>query len=678
MNSKTKKIFDYILSPTIILILISLLLTVIVDSISRGSIYESLNFIKNRPMTFLFNSTIVLITLSITLLTKRKIFSYSIISSIWIISAISNNVIVNLRGTPLTGNDLRLIKSGLKLINNYLSNKEIISIILLLFILIVLLILIFKFAPKSKFKINYFLSFGLITIIFLIYKLFNGFAVNSSIVSNNFWDLEAVYSENGFIYCFSTTLINNGVSEPDSYSENFMESIYYTLEDSLVSSSNNLSVTNSSNDEKELPNILMIQLESFFDPTLIESVEFDTDPIPNFRELQNNYSTGTFSVSTIGGGTANTEFEVISGFNLDFFAPGEYPYNTTINNKASESINYALKELNYSTHALHNHEGNFYNRNTVFANLGFDTFTSVEYMLINERTDLGWAKDKFLIEPIVDLLTSTETQDFIYAISVQGHGSYPDKEISDEKYVNVTSINDDLNKNQLEYYANQVYEMDLFIKELIDAVNALNEPTVIVFYGDHLPNLNLSKEDLSNKNLYETEYVIWDNLNLKKSNLNLEAYQLTSRVLYDLDINTGILTKLHQSYLFNDENSVYSNEDEYLNALKAIEYDTLFGDEYIYSYISKPTATNLKFGSKDIVLSNVYIEGDKLYAEGENFTYNSIFLVDGNFATTEFISANKISCDASVVKDEGSTIFIGQISGGAQVLSATPTLSIQP
>lgn len=678
MNSKPKKIFDYILSPTIILILISLLLTVIVDSISRGSIYESLNFIKNRPMTFLFNSTIVLITLSITLLTKRKIFSYSIISSIWIISAISNNVIVNLRGTPLTGNDLRLIKSGLKLINNYLSNKEIISIILLLFILIVLLILIFIFAPKSKLKINYFLSFGLITIIFLIYKLFNGFAVNSSIVSNNFWDLEAVYSENGFIYCFSTTLINNGVSEPDSYSENFMESIYYTLEDSLVSSSNNLSVTNLSNDEKELPNILMIQLESFFDPTLIESVEFDTDPIPNFRELQNNYSTGTFSVSTIGGGTANTEFEVISGFNLDFFAPGEYPYNTTINNKASESINYALKELNYSTHALHNHEGNFYNRNTVFANLGFDTFTSAEYMLINERTDLGWAKDKFLIEPIVDLLTSTETQDFIYAISVQGHGSYPDKEISDEKYVNVTSINDDLNKNQLEYYANQVYEMDLFVKDLIDAVNALNEPTVIVFYGDHLPNLNLSKEDLSNKNLYETEYVIWDNLNLKKSDLNLEAYQLTSRVLYDLDINTGILTKLHQSYLFNDENSVYSNENEYLNALKSIEYDTLFGDEYIYSYITKPTATNLKFGSKDIVLSNVYIEDDKLYAEGENFTYNSIFLVDGNFATTEFISANKISCDASVIKDEGSTIFIGQISGGAQVLSATPTLSIQP
>ena len=86
------------------------------------------------------------------------------------------------------------------------------------------------------------------------------------------------------------------------------------------------------------------------------------------------------------------------------------------------SINYALKESNYSTHAIHNHEGNFYNRNTVFSNLGFDTFTSSEYMLINERTPLGWAKDTFLIEPILDLLTSTENQDFIYTISVQGHG----------------------------------------------------------------------------------------------------------------------------------------------------------------------------------------------------------------------------------------------------------------
>lgn len=247
-----------------------------------------------------------------------------------------------------------------------------------------------------------------------------------------------------------------------------------------------------------------------------------------------------------------------------------------------------------------------------------------------------------------------------------------------KKNVNITNIKDDTFANSIEYYANQIYEMDIFIEDLINTVNSLNEATVIVFFGDHQPNLNLSSDDLLNKNLYETEYVIWDNIGLAKNDLDLEAYQLTSKVLYDLGMDNGIVTKLHQNYLFEDENSSYNDEQQYLDALKSIEYDILSGNEYLYNYISKPLATNLKFGSKDIVLSNIYIENGKLFAEGENFTYNSIFLIDGNFATTEFISPNKISCDASSIKAEGSNVFIGQMSGGAQVLSATQTLSITP
>lgn len=678
MNNNRKKLLECLIYPITILLLISLLLTFIVDCISRGSFTESINFISNKSVTFLFNALITSLTLSITLLTKRRTFSYSVISTIWVIAAIGNKLLLNLRGTPLTGSDLKLIKSGLKIINNYMSKKEILYIVIALFFLLALLVFIFIFAPKTKLKINYLLSLGMIFIIFMVYKGCNSLALSNSIVSNNFWDLDAVYKENGFTYCFSTTLLKNGVSEPDSYSESSIESILYSLDDSKTVNTTALYSDISYSSDEKLPNIIMIQLESFFDPLLIEGIEFDVDPISNFRKLKKKFSTGTFSVSTIGGGTANTEFEVLTGLNLDFFAPGEYPYNTTVNAKTSESINYALKESNYSTHAIHNHEGNFYNRNTVFSNLGFDTFTSSEYMLIDERTPLGWAKDAFLIEPILNLLTSTENQDFIYTISVQGHGSYPNDEITDKKNVNITNISNEKYKNSIEYYANQIYEMDLFIYNLINAVNELAENTVIVFFGDHLPNLNLSNDDLSNKNLFETEYVIWDNIGLDKNDINLEAYQLTSKVLYDLGMNNGIVTKLHQSYLFGDENSPYNDEVQYLNALKSIEYDILTGNEYVYNYISKPVATNLKFGSKDIVLSNLYIEDGKLFAEGENFTYNSIFLVDGNFATTEFISPNKICCDANAIKDEGSNVFIGQMSGGAQVLSATQSLSIIP
>ena len=124
MNNNRKKLLEYLIYPLSLLLLMSLLLTFVVDCISRGSISESMNFISEKGITFLFNALIILLTLSITLLTKRKIFSYSVISVIWVIVAIGNNILLNLRGTPLTGSDLKLVKSGLKIINNYMSKKK--------------------------------------------------------------------------------------------------------------------------------------------------------------------------------------------------------------------------------------------------------------------------------------------------------------------------------------------------------------------------------------------------------------------------------------------------------------------------------------------------------------------------------------------------------------------------
>lgn len=685
MNLKQKNINrntikEYIVYPIILLFSISLILTFIVDSISRGSMSLSINFIKNSFLTFLFNFMIIFLTLSITLLTRKKMFSFSFLSIFWIILAIINNVLVDLRGTPFTGNDLKLIDSAFKVVDSYLSKGQIKGIILAISIIIILLILIFIFAPKSKYKINYLISLSMIMIIIIISKFTTILALNNSIISNNFWDISATYDENGFIYCFSTTLVNNGIKEPSSYSESELESIVYSLTDTLYA--NNLTTVNESlssyTQDDNHPNIIMVQLESFFDPKLIKGVEYSIDPISNFRTLQENYSTGTFSVSTIGGGTANTEFEVLTGLNLDFFAAGEYPYNNVLLNNTSESICYELKELNYSTHSIHNNEGTFYNRNKVFSNLGFDTYTPAEYMLINERTPIGWAKDQVLIQSILDCLNSTENKDFIYTISVQGHGSYPNEELDYDKHVTITNIENTEIKIPLEYYVNQVYEMDIFVSDLIKAVNEIDEDTIIVFYGDHLPNFNLSKEDLYNNNLYETEYVIWNNFNLEKSNLDVEAYQLTSRILSDIGVDNGLINKLHQSYLFEDQDSPYKDYDTYLDTLKNLEYDIYYGDSYIYKYLDRPLPTDLKFGANDIVLSNIYIDNDKLVAEGENFTYNSVFLIDGNFVYADFESPNRITCDSSNIKNEGSNIFIGQISSGAQLLSTTQTVTVIP
>ena len=74
----------------------------------------------------------------------------------------------------------------------------------------------------------------------------------------------------------------------------------------------------------------------------------------------------------MGAGTANTEFEILTGMTLDYFGAGEYPYKTVLQDETCESMAYNLRELGYRTGVLHNNTGSFYSRNKVFANLGFD------------------------------------------------------------------------------------------------------------------------------------------------------------------------------------------------------------------------------------------------------------------------------------------------------------------
>ena len=82
--------------------------------------------------------------------------------------------------------------------------------------------------------------------------------------------------------------------------------------------------------EEKQPNILFLQLESFFDPTLVNYLDISEDPIPNFRKLMKEYSSGYYKVPSVGAGTANTEFESITGMSLHYFGPGEYPYKSIL------------------------------------------------------------------------------------------------------------------------------------------------------------------------------------------------------------------------------------------------------------------------------------------------------------------------------------------------------------
>lgn len=109
---------------------------------------------------------------------------------------------------------------------------------------------------------------------------------------------------------------------------------------------------------------------------------------------------------------------------MHYFGPGEYPYKSILKETTCESAPYVLESLGYTTHAVHNNESNFYGRRYIFPNLGFDTFTSEEYMAReDDKNPNGWVKDEVLTDEIIKCLDSTEGPDYVYTISVQGHGA---------------------------------------------------------------------------------------------------------------------------------------------------------------------------------------------------------------------------------------------------------------
>ncbi|HWQ77701.1 MAG TPA: LTA synthase family protein [Anaerovoracaceae bacterium] len=637
-------------------VVLAFVINFIIEAVSRRSIFACLDYLTGSPMTFLYNTFMIFFSFSIAYLVKRRIFVYVMVSFFWLATGITNGIILSYRITPFTVTDMSLLSSVMSIIPNYLSTAQIVLAAAAAVLLVVALVLAFIFMPKHKKKINY--AKSLIGILILGASMFGltNFAISQNWVSTYFGNLNYAYRDYGFPYCFINTWLNTGISAPQRYSSSMIRGIF--TEDELT----DMFSIPAANSEERRPNVIMLQMESFFDPTLMENLQFSTDPIPNYRKLKENYSTGFLTVPALGAGTANTEFEVLSGMRVRFFGPGEYPYKSILTKETCDSIAYDLKPLGYGTHAIHNHRGAFYGRNKVFPNLGFDTFTSLEYMNSVSKTPKNWAKDSVLTEEILSALTSTESEDLVYAISVQGHGQYPEEKVLENPEVTMAGISVESEANAFEYYIQQVHEMDRFIGDLTAALNKINEPTVLVIYGDHLPGLTISREDLVNRDVYQTEYVIWNNIGLEKQDKNLYSYQLGAEVLGRIGIHEGVLTSFHQNH---------SEDLNYLSELRALQYDMLYGKDYIFGGINPFKPTDMKMGVREIKVEKVVKIGGKYYIKGENFTPYSKISIDGKVLDTIFLGPSVLGLLEEVPQEDVSKMKVSQVEKNNEILSTT-------
>lgn len=661
-NSLLKKILGITMVQ---IILLAVFLNIGIETAEWHSLFGAFTFLGDNPGAFLFNTLLILATFTLALFVKRKIFLYALLSTFWLGLGVVNGIVLSFRMTPFTVSDLAMLENGLSILPNYMNTAQIILTAVLVLAIIAGFVFAFLFAPKYKGKIRP--LWGLLVLAVLVGSLFglNKVGISERWLSSYFSNLEYAYQDYGVPYCFMNTWFNRGIKMPENYSEALILDL---MKNGVPAGQTNINkaipvLKDIKEKTTDQPNIIFVQLESFFDPTLIDGLTYSIDPVPNYHALERQFSTGYLQVPAFGAGTANTEFEVLTGIRIKSFGPGEYPYKTVVKDQTCESVNYILKKFGYTTQAIHNHRAQFYDRNEVYANLGFDTFTSVEYMNNIKKTPKNWAKDDVLPGEIFAALNSTKGKDFVFTVSVQGHGEYPeDKVIPDEDlHVKVTNeLDDPAYKNKVEYYLQQIYEMDQVVGQLSAEVQKFPEKTILVFYGDHLPVLDLTEDKMKNQSVYETEYLITSNYGLPKIDENLSAYQLYSEVLNRIGIHDGILNWYHQTR---------KNYGNYLDNLETLEYDMLYGENYVYGGSNPFQKTDMQMGVRKIEVEKIFNFGDSTYVVGQNFTPYSKVAVNGNFEDTVFVNSKILRLPNAVKNSDPKEFSVSQVGKYNAVLS---------
>lgn len=645
-------------NPLIFCFVWGFLLNLIIETLARKGI-GGFVFLFEHPIIFMYNVLIIFATLSVATIFRRRVFFLVVISGIWLAIGITNGIILLERMTPFTVKDLSAVTDAATILTNYFSLWQLILIAAGIVLGVVGLVVLWIKAPKSE---NGGIKKNLAIVILIIACTFGATfgLVKANVLATFFGNLAYAYQDYGVPYCFINTWLNTGIQKPAAYSEEAVKNIFT---ENQYGSDGTMKLSQEDCDE-EYPNILFLQLESFTDPQLFNNIKLSQDAIPNFREMMNNCSSGSLTVPACGAGTANTEFEVMTGISVKFFGPGEYPFKSVLKDKTAESIATDLKSMGFGTHAIHNHRALFYNRNKVFDNIGYDTFTSVEYMSDVAKTPKNWAKDEILISQIMQAMDSTKSRDYIYTISVQGHGKYPPEQIIRNPEITVTEAPSEELKWKYEYYVNQIYEMDKFVKDLTDTLSAFDEPTVLVMYGDHIPALDIKEESYDAKDLYQTQYVIWSNFDMEKKDKDLATYQLAAEVFDRLDIHKGTVIKYHQTKDHKDS--------DYMEKLKLIGYDMFYGQDYLYGGENPFEKAGMKMGVKDVKIDKIVKIGGKYYIKGENFTEYSKVTMGGETLNTIYLSPNLLGLLEEIEPSAAEKMKVSQIDkSNKEIISTT-------
>lgn len=614
--SKTKKNFA-VNSKMILAILMPLLSLLFIESIYRESPLKVWIWLKQYPLNFIFEYLILFVCINSFYFLKKRayLFTQSLIFLVFSFFALASLVKTQKRGEPIVPSDFLLRNEALN-ISQYISIEGLFFTIGVL-IVVTLFGLILSFLlkkEKENTRVNIVTS---IISVFIACFLIGGYPFN---LYSHFkieaigWSQKVNSTTNGSVLGFVLNSINSSIKEPSHYTKGTIDSI---LESTNVSKSTLTKVTK--------PNILFIQSEAFFDPTVLGENVFNKDPLSYFHYLQKEHTTGQMITPVYGGGTINTELEILTGLSTTFIPSVSLGFQNYID-KPVNSAARITRDIGYTATSIHTYHSWFYHRDELYKKLGFNSFQTRQTFKNAQLSDTTkFISDEEISKRIVQTVKDTPSPDYIYSVTMENHGPYdqPKKQFND--YATNLPLEEG-NKKILNTYAHNLVNIDNALKMLIESLKQLNEPTIVVFYGDHLPmlgdDMSVYKDANYIKNpeakadyikMHTVPLLIWSNYLPKQPSVQLSSNFLTSYVfqLANLDMNTNF------SYLANAMNESNSTilpskfqkstkqTKKFLTNYELLQYDILKGKQYAYQNGHQPKDLPYFLGNPNFTVKNI-------------------------------------------------------------------------
>lgn len=569
----------------IFVFLLPFVLWLSINFLHRGSFIEGIKWVVNNPNEAFFNYLIAFSLINAFLiLARNKLFLIIVSFVILVMSVLAyiSQVKIELRGEPLILLDFLLIGEATNIMDAFDSSYYTpIFIIVAIWVLLVAIITAFvkmKVSNKFRFGIAFFsfamLGMGHVTSIEGLSKM------KIEIPADVSWNHE----QNGFLLA---TLVDSKflkIPTPENYNKESIEEVYNKMIANVVQEENEIK-----------PNVIFVLSESMWDLTKFTDLKFNEEPMPFFKELSQDTLSGYIQVPGIGGGTVNTEFEILTGMSRNFIRDYAIPYNPYSNyvRRPIHSLGTIFSELNYDTMGVHPYYGWFYRRSEVYQHLGFDKFIPLEAFLGSPKKEGLFVSDSELNNLIVQEIENTPNKNFISAMTMQGHGPYNDISLSNDEIKLLTT---ELNSNThitIENYANLMRSVDDNIKGLVEYFEDFEEPTVIVFYSDHIPPFGneIFKEigfDIYGDNGKRVPMLVWSNYLDLEGEIELNANMLSAYVLDLINVKSNLfMNHLYSLYKENPFANSEVNETLYQD-FELLHYDIMHGERYFYEFVNKP------------------------------------------------------------------------------------------